>query len=93
VAEIQLGSGKVFIGMLKRKEDGVIGLLFSSTNEEHRIGEKHSDWKLGVEYQIKESDVVVWISSLDSARVLSDAVTIIALSLNGYEVKDKQEGI
>ena len=87
--EIRLGCGKVMIGSVLRKDGKVEGLLFRPTNEEHCIDTKDPNWKEGDEYILQDGDTVVWIDSLESARVLLERVAIIALGLNGFQVTDK----
>lgn len=86
--EITLGTGKVFVGQVVRKKDGITGLLLRPVDTKHPVGEKDLDWKNSTEYTIKDEDVVVWISCLESARVLQDRINIIVLTLNKCRVLD-----
>ncbi|MCE5211868.1 MAG: hypothetical protein LLG40_09975 [Deltaproteobacteria bacterium] len=86
--EIEMGKGNVFVGEIFRKEDECFGLLFCKVDQQHAIGEKDPDWKDGEPYKPKDTDVVIWVPSLDSARVILDRVAILNLQLNGYQVID-----
>ena len=59
MVEIKLGCGKVMVGSVRRKEDGVEGLLFKPTGEEHCIDTKDPNWKKGEDYHFKDDDVVI----------------------------------
>jgi len=86
--EVEMGKGDVMVGGVTRREDKCYGLLFRKVDQQHEIGEKDSDWKEGDQYEIKECDVVVWIPSLASARVVLERISIINLELNGFKVGD-----
>ena len=84
--EETLGKGKVFIGQVEK--EGMIGLLFHPTDIEYPINSKNPEWKAGMEYSPHDEDIIIWIESLESARVLQDRVNIICLQLNDFQVGD-----
>ncbi len=87
--EIEMGTGNIMVGGVTRREDGCAGLFFRKVDEPHEIGSKDPEWKEGDAYELQKEDVVVWIPSLASARVVLERVSIIALELNGFIVFDR----
>lgn len=82
------GSGTVFMCSVTRGDE--VGILLRPVAESHEIDSTDPTWQDGQPYMPKENDVVIWCSSLASARVLQDRVNILALSLNRYAVIDTQ---
>ena len=85
--EIELGKGDVLVGGLLR-DDKCFGVIFRKVDQQHTINETDPEWKEGNKYNIADDDVVIWIPSLDSARVVLDRISIINLQLNGFKVID-----
>jgi len=77
-------NGSVMLG-----QDGKLGVFFEPTGKKRPIDSGDDDYKDEKVIEVKENMVVIWCESLASARVLQDAVNILALKLNGREVTDK----
>jgi hypothetical protein len=87
--QILLGKGSYYISPV-RTED-MHGLMCRFTEEEHPIGSKDPDWIDGKKYQPTEKDVFIWCGSLESARVLQDAVNGMILQMNGFKIIEEEE--
>lgn len=84
--EMTIGGGMVFVGGVER--DGMKGILFRQMDEPHQINSIDPNWKDGDAYTPNERDVVLWVESLESARVIQDRVNSLCLMLNGFAVAD-----
>lgn len=85
--EITIGSGDCFIG-LRITKDNKKGIRILQNIGKHEIGSKHTGWEDSRTAKEKESDVILWFESLDSARVLQDIVSALVLSLQNVAVVD-----
>jgi len=95
IMEIVLGNGCVSLTTVER--NGRKGVLLEQTCEPHDINSIPSAASGATQansvYQPKESDVIIWVDNLESARVLQDIVSRLCLELNGYCIGDINEGI
>jgi hypothetical protein len=91
--ELSLGNGSVFISHIMKDNGGgeiVHGILFRVYDSKHVIDSKDPEF-IDAPFLPLDSDIVIWCSSLDSARVLQDVVNTLSLELNGRTVKDKDK--
>lgn len=81
--EIELGKGKCWVGSIKQGErTGILIRPNETAHRANRINSKNPEMRGA--HIVEETDVVIWISSLASARVLQDRVSIACLYLNGF---------
>jgi len=80
------GKGNVMICSVKDGERE--GILLRPVDDEHPIDSADPTWVDGKPYNLTDADVVIWLESLDSARVLQDRVNIVTLGLNRFKVLD-----
>ena len=82
--------GTCMIGNGER-ENGTerIGLILVQTDKERPVNSKDPEWRVGKRINPDDPKTfILWIDSLESARVLQDRINLICLELNGYTVTD-----
>lgn len=85
---IHLGEGKVQIGIVSNlKIPKKIGLTFRPTKEKHPIGVYVPKNKKLLINKIKDTDTVIYISSIESAKVLQKMVNEVVFMFSNSEKK------
>ena len=79
-------NGKVMIGTVEKEVDGtkIIGLMIAVTETERIINTTDPEWREGKIITPDKNTLILWIPTLENARVLQDRINLITLELNGY---------
>jgi len=90
--EIVIGYGKVHIIPLVIEPDKRHGIALRPMADAQLINSKDPNWTgPSMKYEFQDGDIIIWLDTLEGARVFQDAVNIACLELNGYSVEDKSD--